>query len=214
MKAHLAAVTAKQLRVIDQLGNHLTSQRFYLAGGTALALQLGHRKSVDLDWFVAQGLDTPLALAEKLQSQGIQANVTSIDEGTLHVRISGVRVSFLRYRYPLLEPLVHWQSHECQMASLTDIACMKLVAIAQRGAKKDFIDLYALLSGKNTSLSQLFDSVQRKYRLGDAGHMLHALTYFADADAEPTPKMLWQVTWPEIKSYIRNAVQTYARAEL
>lgn len=153
MKVYLAAVTSKQLRVIDQLGIHLTAQGFYLAGGTALALQLGH-------------------------------------------------------------PLVQWNAHGCQMAPLSDIACMKLVAIAQRGAKKDFIDLYALLSSKSTSLPKLFDSVQRKYRLGDAGHMLHALTYFADADIEPTPKMLWRVTWPEIKSFIRTAVQTFAHNEL
>lgn len=211
MKVHLAAITSRQLRVIDQLGSLLSAQGFYLAGGTALALQLGHRKSVDLDWFVAQGLDSPLAFAENMQTEGIKVAVTSMDEGTLHAQIKGVRVSFLRYRYPMLERMVEWKAHACQMASLNDIACMKLVAVAQRGAKKDFIDLYALLSSNNISLASLFDDVQRKYRLGDAGHMLHALTYFADADVEPTPKMLWRVTWHEVKTAIKNAVQAYAR---
>jgi hypothetical protein len=211
MKAHLAAITSRQLRVIDQLGKPLSSQGFYLAGGTALALQMGHRKSIDLDWFVPEGLDSPLDFAGRLQAQGIKIDVVSIDDGALHAQISGVRVSFLRYRYPMLNPFIQWRAHGCQLASLNDIACMKLVAIAQRGAKKDFIDLYALLESKSTTLPRLFENVQRKYRLKDTGHMLHALTYFADADAEPTPKMLLRVTWPQIKTAIKRAVQTYAR---
>lgn len=213
MKAHVATVTPKQLRVLDQLGPVLAKHRFYLAGGTALALQLGHRKSVDLDWFVEKGLDVPLTLAESLRAHGVALEVASIDAGTLHGTVTHVRVSFLRYRYPLLDPLVQWEEHHCALASVRDIACMKLAAIAQRGAKKDFIDLYALLRGGNTTLPRLFADTRRKYRLKDVGHMLHALTYFIDADAEPTPKMIWRATWSEVKSVIKNAVQEFVRDE-
>jgi hypothetical protein len=213
MKAHVAAVTAKQLRALDQLGPVLSPQGFYLVGGTALALQLGHRKSVDLDWFVAQGLDAPLMLAESLRAQGVALEVASIDAGTLHGTVANVRVSFLRYGYPLLDPLVQWEEHHCVLASVRDIACMKLAAIGQRGAKKDFIDMYALLTSSSTTLPRLFEDTRRKYRLKDVGHMLHALTYFVDADAEPMPKMIWRATWPEVKSVIKNAVQEFARGE-
>jgi len=213
MKAHVSTVTAKQLRVLNQLGPILSAQSFYLAGGTALALQHGHRKSVDLDWFVMQGLDSPLTFAQSLQSQGVAMEITSIDAGTLHGIVNDVRVSFLRYKYPLLDPLVQWKKYGCALASGRDIACMKLIAIAQRGAKKDFIDLYALLTRGNTTLPRLFEDARHKFRLRDTGHLLHALTYFVDADAEPTPKMLWKTSWPQIKSVIKNAVQTFARDE-
>jgi hypothetical protein len=122
----------------------MTAQQFYLGGGTALAIHLGHRRSVDFDWFTQEHITDPLRLAQDLNDQGIVFVTRSIERGTLHGSVSGVQVSFLEYRYPLLQPLVAWPMFGCTLASPEDLACMKLSALAQRGAKKDFIDIYAL----------------------------------------------------------------------
>src|SRR5437870_361966 len=135
---------AVQQRVLRQIGKLLTPREFYLVGGTALAAYLGHRRSVDLDWFTGEPLADPVRLAQEIRDEGVSFVTSRVDRGTLHGTVARVRVSLLEYRYPLLAPLVHWPEFDCRIASLDDIACMKLAAVAQRGAKKDFVDIYAL----------------------------------------------------------------------
>src|SRR4029077_4097628 len=97
----------------------------------ALALRLGHRRSVDLDWFAGEPLGDPLLLARRLQDAGIKFRTEQALAGTLHGTVSWVRVSLLEYRYPLLKPLVPVRSFGCTLASLEDLAAMKLSAVAQ-----------------------------------------------------------------------------------
>lgn len=126
----------------------------------------------------------------------------------MHARAGGVRVSFLEYRYPLLRPAVVARDG-IRMASLEDIACMKLAAIAQRGAKKDFVDLYAL--GRRFPLAEMVSLYRKKYSTRDVGHLLHALSYFDDADREPMPRLLRRWTWPAIRNAVRGWVIELAR---
>jgi hypothetical protein len=210
MKLHVGVLGKRQVRLLPRLGPVLKQRGFYLAGGTALALLLGHRRSVDLDWFTSEHLDHPLRLADLLRDAGFIFQVEDVAPGTLHGAISGVRVSFLDYRYPLLRPLVDVRRLACTVASLRDLAAMKLSAIAQRGAKKDFIDLHALLA-KRIRLPDMLAWYQRKHSISDLAHVLVSLTYFDDADRERAPRMYSRIDWRAIKSVIRDDVQRLAR---
>jgi hypothetical protein len=204
---HWEALGQRQIGVLRRLGPVMSEQRLYLAGGTALALQLGHRHSIDFDWFAPYELD-PDALARTLERLGIRLTDARKSEGTLHARVSQVRVSVLEYRYRLLEPvaLLDIRAAHVPMAAPLDIAAMKLAAVAQRGAKKVFIDVYALgLSG--IPLAAMLMAYQRKFDAADIGHVIYALSYFGDADREDTPRLLWDVDWRTIKRVIESWVK-------
>ncbi len=179
---------------------------FYLAGGTAAALQLGHRESVDLDFFSEQDF-IPEKLLEGLNNLG-EMQITHASSGTLHVLLKSVRLTFLRYPYPLIAPLVSYQG--LQIANLRDIALMKVTAIANRGAKKDFIDLYAIAT-RVWPLVAILDSLPDKFSVRySLGHILRSLVYFEDAEREPMPKMHdWTITWPSVKEFFRKEVCSY-----
>ena len=117
----------KQQRVLAQLGPVVAQLGFYLAGGTAVALHLGHRRSVDLDWFAAPGLPDPQKLAQDLSEQGVKFVADKVAPGTLHGSIHGVRVSFLGYRYPLLAALHDRGGDGTRVASRADLSAMKLL---------------------------------------------------------------------------------------
>lgn len=151
----------------------------------------------------------PLRLAQQLRDESVPLVVERVERGTLHATVSGVRMSLLEYRYPLLRRLVLWPATRVRLASLEDIACMKLAAVAQRGARKDFVDIYAL--GRRIPLRQMLTLYRRKYRIQDHGHVLFALTYFDDAEREPMPRVLKSPPWPEIKNAIRGWVAELAR---
>lgn len=211
MKFHREVLPPEQQQVLRQLGPAVTACGFCLGGGTAIAIQLGHRQSVDLDWFTSQRLDDPMGLSRQLQSQGIELRVRAVQRRTLHGEVAGVRVSFLEFGYPLLEPAVAWPDFDCCLASLTDLAAMKLLAVSQRGAKKDFLDIYAL-GTQGLSLGEMLDLYRRKFSVTDVVRVLGSLCYFDDADPEPMPTMLTSNTWPEVKTAIRDWVKAVANA--
>lgn len=206
MKLYTEILGSRQARVLRRLGPVLTPLGFYLAGGTALALQLGHRRSVDLDWFTARPLGDPLLLVRWLRDGDIALNQVQVAPGTLHGVVSGVRVSMLEYPYALLRRLVKCPQFGCGLGSPADIATMKLSAIVQRGAKKDFVDVYALAKTTLT-LQKMLAQFQQRFGVDDLAHVLCSLVYFDDADRERMPRMRWQANWREIKASIRKMVQ-------
>jgi hypothetical protein len=185
----------------------MAAEGFYLAGGTAVAAHLGHRRSVDLDWFTPDSLGDVAAWARRLADRGAMLTVDLVRPGTLHAQLFGVRVTCLEYRYPLLGEAVVWPEYACRLASLEDLGCMKLSAIAQRGAKKDFVDLYALLT-QYRPLPDLLNAYRGKYNVTDLVHVLYGLANFDDADKERMPTMLWDVDWRTVKRTIRDWVST------
>ena len=195
--------------VLRRTGQALREEGFYLGGGTAIAIHLGHRRSVDLDWFTEAEMD-PLALAARLRSQGISLVVQGVASGTLNGAISRVRTTFLEYHYPLLQPLLEWHEYHCALASLDDLACMKLSAVAQRGARKDFVDIYALAT-RHTSLVSMLELYKEKYGITDTAHVLYGLGYFDEADREPMPRMLWDLDWRTVKAALRQWVLELTR---
>jgi hypothetical protein len=196
----------KQLNVLRLLGPQMSAGGFYLAGGTALAIHLAHRISVDLDWFTQRPFADGMLLAQAIRASNVDLEIEQVSPGTLHGEIQGVRVTFLQYQYPMLQPVKIWGETNCPLASLEDLACMKLSALAQRGARKDFCDLYAL-GKKAFSLQDMLGFYRKKFNIPDIGSVLYGLVYFDDAESERMPRMLWDVNWREIKNTILGWVK-------
>jgi hypothetical protein len=199
---HHEILTASQIRVLDRLTVIPQVGDFYLAGGTALALRHGHRRSVDFDFFRDATLNAP-GLLRECQAVFPDLELIPTDPSALYVVLEGVTTSFFPYRYPQLAPgdSTPWQF---DLASDDDIAAMKLEAIAGRGSRKDFIDL-RILCRAGYSLERVFDLFDRKFGAARTSryHRIRALSYFADAEAEPTPDMLVELDWDETVSFFR-----------
>jgi hypothetical protein len=176
---------------------------FYLSGGTGLSLQIGHRESEDLDFFCSETFNA-LHLEKEIAALGQLTN-TELAAGTLNTYVDGVKLQFLEYQYPLLEPFSNWQG--MQLSSILDIACTKLQTVSMRGSKKDFVDLHFLLD--IYSLPELLEKAKSKYSAVDynQAHILKSLVYFEDADAQPMPRMIKDVNWDVIKSRMITEVK-------
>lgn len=207
---HPETLEKLQQEVLDSTGPQLTERGFRLAGGTALALVYGHRKSVDFDWFTTESFGDPLRLADELRRAGIEIELDEVGNGTLHGRVRGVRVTLLEYRYPLLDEPIDWPEKKVALLSLDDVACMKLSAIAQRGSRKDFVDVHVLIE-EHRPLDALLELYRRKYEVGEIGHVLYALSYFDDAERERMPQMLWPLDWTRIRRSIEQQVRKLDR---
>lgn len=179
----------------------------YLVGGVAIALDLGHRTSLDVDLFVPREFDAD-RLAERLTSEVADLAVMGRATGTLHLEVSGLPVSILSYRYPLLSPLRAHVEVPVLVAAQDDLACMKVSAIAGRGAAKDFWDLDAMLGAGSAggSLRNVLELYRRKYAREDVGHAVRSLAYFGDADASPLPRGLTLERWEVVKASMRKRV--------
>ena len=186
----------KELQSLELLG------QCRLVGGTALALQLGHRNSVDLDFFgtVPETSEDILDLLRENHS------VTIINESkNIHIYlIDGVKVDIVNYKYDWIDTSV--EEEGIRLAGVKDIAAMKVAAIIGRGTKKDFIDLYFLL--KRFSMKEILDLYLRKYSDGSLFIAFKSLSYFEDAEVDPMPVMFEDVEWSDVKSLIRESITT------
>jgi len=201
----LPASTSKLISLI-QNKNPKFLKLFYLSGGTALSLQIGHRQSEDLDFFSKRPFN-PLKIQQELELVG-QLKSTQLEKGTLNTFLNSVRLQFLEYQYPLLEKTVEWQN--IQLSSVADIACTKLQTIGMRGFKKDFIDLFFIL--QTYPLKTLFNKMKVKYKKSNYStvHILKSLLYFKDAEKQPMPRMAKKVGWSQVKSEILKKVKDFS----
>ncbi|MBQ7877169.1 MAG: nucleotidyl transferase AbiEii/AbiGii toxin family protein [Bacteroidales bacterium] len=193
---HLETIEPKTLELLRRLQSLPIFEHSRLVGGTALALQLGHRKSIDLDLF-----GTIEASPEDIQEVCRKVGKLEISKKSRNINIywiDGIKVDCVNYPYEWLD--------ECRildgirLASVNDIAAMKISAIINRGTKKDFIDLYFLL--QEMSLNHILDLYDQKYPDGSRFIAIKSLTYFEDAEADPMPFMLNDITWEKVKSSI------------
>ena len=198
---HLETIEPKTLELLRRLQSLSIFEHSRLVGGTALALQLGHRKSIDLDMF-----GSIEATSEEIQDACRNAGELEISKTSKNINIywlDGIKVDCVNYPYEWLE--------ECKildglrLASVNDIAAMKISAIINRGTKKDFIDLHFLL--KEMSLNQILDLYDKKYPDGSRFIAIKSLTYFEDAESDPMPYMFNDVTWDDVKGSIISEVQ-------
>lgn len=206
-KWHRDVISDTAWDVLKELQSLTTLSSFYLAGGTALALQLGHRTSYDLDFFNNKLFSEDLLLQKIQTLEDIE--VISREEHTLHLTIKGVKVSFLGYAYPLLHSLQNIEIDEIstiQVADMRDIGCMKISAISSRGSKRDFIDLYMV--AQLVSLPELLNLYKKKFSVTPHNnvHIYKSLLYFEDAEDEPMPNMNISLKWKTVKNYFDNEV--------
>lgn len=204
-KIYQETLPAKTGLLVNKLQSQQTAflNDFYLSGGTALSLQLGHRESEDLDFF-SQHKFEPLRLQAELEKFGKLENL-ELAQGTLNTFVDGVKLQFLEYPYPLIESVISWQG--IRLSSVRDIACTKLQTISMRGSKKDFVDLFFIL--QNFSLEELFVNLDQKYQQTNFNqtHILKSLLYFKDAEDQPMPRMHQEVDWEMIQEEITKKVK-------
>ena len=176
-----------------------------LAGGTGLALQLGHRVSNDFDFFRTHGMNAA-SLFRKLAEVGPCETLQS-GERTLSVLLSGVRLSFFQIGDPFLFRAAPYSFFS--VADRRDIALMKLLAVTNRGSRKDFVDLFAILQ-TGPVLQECLTLLPRKYGPGRLNpyQVVTSLTYFEDAEAEPMPRMLQPFDWVECKEFFVREART------
>ena len=208
---HKSATTPACRRALTFLRQQPFVHDFYLAGGTALALQIGHRISTDLDWFsTEQRLLAPQreTICLSLERSG-QFEAVSEQDGMLFTRLFEADVSFIYQHHPLLEPTVEYEG--ISLASPADIGLMKLAAVNSRGTRRDFVDLYCLRDV--VTLNQLLELATIKY--ADRPSFLfvaaRALAYFEDAEQQPMPRLLVPTDWADVRSYCEDAARRLAR---
>lgn len=195
----------EQVRVWEKCSEPSRKWGAYLAGGTSVALYLGHRRSVDFDWFTPRTIPPTAVLADVQAMKVGPVEVLQNKEGTFLSNVAGVSFSLFRYPYPLLESPTDLDGSK--LASLRDLAAMKMVAIHQRGTKKDFIDVHELLVERVFTLPDMIEASRQRYQLGDTSGIVRALTYFSDADPMPMPVMLKPRTWDEVKAGMIHHVE-------
>ena len=177
-----------------------------LVGGTALALQYGHRQSVDLDFFGKLPEDKD-ELIDVVRRVG-DVKVLNRSKIILQMVVNQVKVDFVDYsRYPWIdEPIL---GDGFVLASDKDIAAMKINAIMGRGTRKDFIDLYVLL--QHYSLTQIMDFYRQKYPEFSEYRALLSMTYFDDTEMQDMPLMFIKTPWESMKTSIIQAVEAYQK---
>ncbi len=197
---HPEVLSPDSHRTLKELGVYPFLSQFYLAGGTALALQWGHRTSHDLDFFTTDSFREDALLGSIQDLGGVK--LIARDFETLHLHIGAAKVSFLGYHYPVLFPAKAFEG--VNVADARDVAAMKLTAIASRGTKRDFIDLYFL--SKRYGFKELLQVLEKKFSTTQYNvvHILKSLTYFVDADPEPMPDMLEVLSWDSVKQFFTN----------
>ena len=177
---------------------------FYLAGGTALALQYGHRQSIDLDWFSFNKINPDIIISNLLRTGDFK--VTQKDNDTVQGVLDEVNMSFFFYPYKMLHNFIPYLGN-IFLADPRDIAAMKIAAITGRSAKKDFIDLYFFMNKERMSLSDVFIIFDEKFSGAyDKYHVYKSLVFFEDADREVMPMMKNPISWDEVKDFFIREV--------
>ncbi len=194
----------KNIRFLEKYG-------FYLAGGTALALHLGHRTSQDLDFYTKKHFKSKRVYQDfKKAFKKEKISEPDFAEDTLKFRLNITDLSFFRYPDPLIRPLSSWET--VKLASPEDIAAMKIEALRTRGLKRDFVDIYFLI--EKYGVKKILEFTQEKYpEAFNEYSCIVSLTYFEDAEKqEQGRKRIYiysGITWPKIKKFITEEVKKY-----
>lgn len=199
----LSTIDTATLELLKKLMCFDVFKNMRLVGGTALALQIGHRKSIDLDFF--GNLDFQNVYTAKTFANFNKVVILKSSKNINIFSIDDVKVDFVNYDYPWLQDELVIDG--IRLACFEDIAAMKLAAITGRGSRKDFIDIYFLL--QQFGLKELIDFYNKKYFDGSEYMVLKSLTYFDDAEKDHDLKMIQKISWTKIKRHIINAVKLY-----
>ena len=204
---HIEALNKETLDAFRLVANVPIVKKAYLAGGTALALHLGHRISEDLDFFSQTDFEEDILEEQMKAVEGFELGDKNWK--TIKGFIGSVKFSLFWYKYPLIEPTQTCEG--IQILGLKDLAGMKVHAITGRGVRRDYIDLYFLR--KLFRQVEMMGFYEQKY--GDfenrAGMIFRALSYLDDAEDTPMPEMLVKVDWDEVKEFFEQEAREFAK---
>ncbi|MDP2965395.1 MAG: nucleotidyl transferase AbiEii/AbiGii toxin family protein [Pelolinea sp.] len=193
-------ISSEMRQLLQSLGQLEITQSFYLAGGTALALQIGHRRSYDFDFFSeTDSVNDRTAQAILAALEDYSPEVIEKTFGNLVLVANNVRTGFFSYGYPLIQDPVELE--KVKLASIMDIGLMKCDALITRGSRKDFYDLYCISS--HLPLSRLLDFAEKKYTgFRDFPlQVLEAITLFENADRDFQPDLIQEIAWEAVKQW-------------
>lgn len=202
---HPETIDSNMLKLIGELAI-LREFSFYLAGGTGLSLQTGHRKSFDFDFFTDKEF-LPEELSSVMRKNRLPMQGEMRKHGTLYCVLADVKTSFIFYDAPLLFPVIKFNSID--VADWRDIITEKLRTVGDRGQKKDFYDLYVGI--REFGIDQIVDFSFKKYGKNvNYFHLLKGLTYFEDADKNPDPVTLDKtLSWPDIRHFFMSHTKDF-----
>lgn len=200
-----SAVSSEALELLKEIQDQPFLKDFYLVGGTALALNFGHRVSVDLDFFTEKEFDTNL-LVESAK-ENFPVKILSQAKNSLTMDVRSVKTDFIRHNYSLLNPIQ--EKDGIKIASVEDLAAMKFNSTMNRGSKKDFYDIVELLI--HFSMEDLIAFHSKKYDFNSQLILLKSLVYFDDAELEPDPVSLRPLSWTSVKQNISDVVSKFTK---
>lgn len=194
-------IDKNRYELLKRITETISIPSYYMIGGTALSLQLGLRESFDFDFCVPEQFNNEQLLQELQQLGNLE--VKQNQKGTCDVIINGVQVSFFYYPNPVIKEYINTEEMpKLKMASILDIAVMKVVAIGGRGAKKDFFDLYNIINKCNITVDELINGlIQKCGNKINYVNTIMGLSYFEDAEQEILPKTFVEYDWEEIKRF-------------
>jgi hypothetical protein len=206
------ALPDKVKAVLDTVAPIITAQNFYLAGGTGLALQIGHRISEDLDFFRESVFDAS-SLFRLLRDSTTSFKDILLESHTLSAEAEGVRCSFIHYDVRLvLEPVTY---KGMRVAEWRDIVAEKFKTIAQRGSKKDFYDVFAAIRLGSLTIGEAVGIFRKRFENTGLNlyHVLRSLTFFEDAEAEPDPALTGRArfSWQDVKSFFEKNIKEFEK---
>ena len=204
---HYETLPSQTKKALDFLSGEkwMKKSKWYLAGGTALALQVGHRKSFDLDFFTEEkNFNEKRLISNFADNKDWKTEVE--EKNTIYGQLLKSKISFIAYPFfvPKQEPLWH---DSVRVLNKIDIAVMKITAISQRGMKRDFFDLYWCaknlepLEETIKKLPAQYPSVAHNYH-----HILKAMVYFEDAESDPEPEIFFKASWQEVKGFFKKEI--------
>jgi len=208
LKMHRECLAPKGWSVLKKLAGLALKHEFVLAGGTALALWIGHCTSYDLDFFTLHDFRND-SLIPEIKKTTKDYQVISEEEGSLTLEIEGIKVSFFKYEYPFIAEIARWE--QTKLAGILDIAAMKIIAINQRGVKRDYVDLYAILQQIPFHIVARHTVMRFGKERINPVQTGKSLVYFADADTNPDPayRKGRELNWDHIKKFFRAHVKQY-----
>ncbi len=205
---HAGTLSESAQTALAVLGKSRILSKCYLAGGSALALRLGHRKSFDFDFYTRSNFSAENIAVELSKIGKFETSLLEPPHTLLGI-FNGVKFSLFLYDYPLIGETTNYQT--VTVAGLEDIAAMKLSAISGRATKRDYVDIFVV--SKSASLEQQLEWYHKKF--GDLGNnpyvTIKALGYFEDAEDDDMPLMIAKISWEEVKKFLSLESQRLAR---
>jgi len=200
---HLEVITLKAKKIFEKLNNF---SDFYLAGGTALALQLGHRTSIDFDLFWKKEIPKDLLFKIEKIFKNSKIEVIVNHPEQLTIKIKGINLTFAKYPFPVISKFIFFEG--IKILPALEIAAMKAYALGRRATFKDYVDLYFVIKEKIATLEEIIKLCQKKYKKEfDQRLFLEQLIYLKDIEKMEIQFLKKKVTEREIEKFFEKEIK-------